>query len=83
MSNDHPVFTLSVGEQKFTISQRCPHREGRLDHGNVNQKRLTITCPLHHSVFCLKTGRQLAGPECGSITVCSSNNLPSKKGVVV
>jgi protein arginine N-methyltransferase 1 len=31
--------------------------------------RKTITCPLHHSTFCLETGEQLAGPTCGALDV--------------
>ncbi|MBA3486420.1 MAG: Rieske 2Fe-2S domain-containing protein [Lysobacter sp.] len=58
-----------VDGQSYRVSRRCPHREGRLDHGTVHVGRRTIACPLHRSVFSLETGEQLSGPACGHITV--------------
>jgi nitrite reductase/ring-hydroxylating ferredoxin subunit len=61
-------FILRVGGETWQLPRYCPHRGGRLDYGLVNTERLTIACPLHRSVFCLRTGRQLSGPPCGELT---------------
>jgi nitrite reductase (NADH) small subunit len=47
----------------------CPHRKGKLRFGRVNERRGTITCPLHYSTFDLRTGEQVSGPPCGSLEV--------------
>lgn len=63
------TFLLEVKDQLLEVSRYCPHRSGRLDHGKVNSKAGTITCPLHSSAFCLRTGAQISGPACGPIKV--------------
>ncbi|QKZ04543.1 MULTISPECIES: Rieske (2Fe-2S) protein [Pseudomonas] len=63
------TFNLVVADREYQVPHQCPHREGWLEHGMVNEGRRTITCPLHFSVFCLETGKQLGGPECGSLKV--------------
>jgi nitrite reductase/ring-hydroxylating ferredoxin subunit len=60
---------VSVADIEVVTQAECPHRKGRLRFGKVNPRRLTITCPLHHSTFDLRTGEQVSGPPCGSITV--------------
>lgn len=62
-------FVVEVAGQRFSVPQFCPHRGGRLVHGHVNASRKTIACPLHHSVFSLETGEQLAGPACAALRV--------------
>lgn len=69
MNESANYFTIILDNKPLLISRLCPHRKGRLDHGNINSKRRTIVCPLHNSVFCLKSGRQLSGPECGPISI--------------
>ncbi|CAB3647958.1 Rieske (2Fe-2S) protein [Achromobacter pestifer] len=64
-------FTLVLDGCRYRIPAHCPHRAGRLAHGHINQARMTITCPLHHSVFSLESGVQLAGPACGALSVRS------------
>lgn len=63
------TFELTIGEAHYCVPRFCPHRGGRLSHGVVNAERRTIRCPLHHSVFSLETGEQLAGPACGALAV--------------
>lgn len=63
------TIAVTLDGQDYQLPRHCPHRGGRLDYGDVNRARGTITCPLHRSVFCLKTGRHLNGPECGDLTV--------------
>ena len=62
-------FELVVGEQVLCVPRFCPHRGGRLVYGTVNARHKTIRCPLHHSVFSLETGQQLAGPACGPLAI--------------
>jgi protein arginine N-methyltransferase 1 len=62
-------FTIDVAGQQYCVPRFCPHRGGRLADGYINASRKTIACPLHHSVFSLETGDQLAGPACGRLCV--------------
>lgn len=69
------TFTLEVGGERYRVPRFCPHRGGRLAFGVINTKRRTIACPLHHSVFSLVTGEQLAGPPCGKLAVQKCREL--------
>ncbi|HWO67567.1 MAG TPA: Rieske (2Fe-2S) protein [Umezawaea sp.] len=66
---DADLLLVEVGEHRFLTQAACPHRKGRLLFGYVNDRRLRITCPLHHSTFDLTTGAQVAGPPCGDLKV--------------
>ncbi|MEU5692578.1 Rieske 2Fe-2S domain-containing protein [Actinosynnema sp. NPDC020468] len=63
------LVLVEAGGQRFLTEAECPHRKGRMLFGIVNERRLRITCPLHHSTFDLNTGEQVSGPECGSLRV--------------
>lgn len=71
-------FLLHTDDDVLRVPRHCPHRAGRLDHGHVNRQRMTLSCPLHHSVFCLRTGAQLSGPDCGPLALQqqASTGLP-------
>jgi nitrite reductase/ring-hydroxylating ferredoxin subunit len=60
---------VELGDIKVITQSQCPHRKGRLRFGTVNERRMTITCPLHYSTFDLRTGHQLSGPPCGTLRV--------------
>jgi nitrite reductase/ring-hydroxylating ferredoxin subunit len=64
-------FRVAIDHHEYVIPRSCPHRGGYLQYGEINVQRKTITCPLHHSVFCLQTGAQLHGPPCGSLSIRS------------
>jgi len=67
---DHSgTFTVTVDNQQYQVPHACPHRDGWLVHGTINEQRKSITCPLHFSVFSLETGEQLSGPPCGRLDV--------------
>lgn len=68
--NEDGFFILHSNGKSYRVPRHCPHRGGRLEHGDVNEKRGTLTCPLHRSVFRLADGKQLSGPECGLLSVC-------------
>ncbi len=89
MTNDHDyqeqgLFTIEHEGLCYHIPRYCPHRAGRLDHGNINIVAKTVSCPLHHSVFSLDTGEQISGPLCSTLEISMSkitNNLknPTEK----
>lgn len=60
---------VEAGGTRVLAQSECPHRRGRLRFGTVDPRRMSITCPLHHSTFDLRTGRQLSGPPCGPLRV--------------
>jgi len=66
-------FPVALDGERVCVPRFCPHRGGRLAHGDVNDKRKTIVCPLHRSVFSLETGQQLAGPACGPLAIQKAN----------
>jgi len=63
------TFRVILDGEELCVPRSCPHRGGRLDHGVVSARHRTISCPLHHSVFSLETGAQLAGPACGPLAI--------------
>ena len=66
-------FTIALDGEHVRVPRFCPHRGGRLAHGEVNARRKTIVCPLHRSMFSLETGQQLAGPACGPLAIQKAN----------
>ncbi|MBP2328750.1 nitrite reductase (NADH) small subunit [Kibdelosporangium banguiense] len=70
---------LELGDTSVIVQSRCPHRGGRLRFGVVNERRMTITCPLHHSTFDLRSGNQLSGPPCGSLRVRVAEDLTQQE----
>ena len=60
---------LHINGVYYSVPRYCPHRGGDLRYGYINYVKKTITCPLHRSCFSLETGRQISGPQCGSINV--------------
>lgn len=61
------AFDVIIDGKTYHIPNHCPHRHGWLIHGMVNERRKTITCPLHFSTFSLEDGRQISGPSCGPL----------------
>ncbi|TVP58299.1 MAG: Rieske (2Fe-2S) protein [Halomonadaceae bacterium] len=62
-------FLVRTGGKCYQVPRHCPHRGGRLDHGDVNHQWGTLVCPLHRSVFRLSDGEQISGPPCGPLLV--------------
>ena len=73
---DDETVHVEVGGKVYAIPSHCPHRKGKMVFAYVNERRLRITCPLHHSTFELETGCQVAGPECGSLQVVPLSPRP-------
>jgi nitrite reductase/ring-hydroxylating ferredoxin subunit len=62
-------FTVELDDGTYELPARCPHRLGYLSKGYVNQRRGILTCPLHYSKFCIRTGQRLSGPACTDLDV--------------
>lgn len=60
---------VRVAGREYVTDATCPHRKGRLVHGQVNARTLRISCPLHHSSFDLATGCPAGGPAEDALTV--------------
>jgi nitrite reductase/ring-hydroxylating ferredoxin subunit len=66
------TFVVEVEGQKLRVPIECPHRKGRLNHGYFRGH--CIVCPLHYSVFDLRTGKCLKGPADDDLVITSVNN---------
>lgn len=64
---------VNAGGRVFLVAGKCPHRDGLLLYGYVNEPKLRITCPLHRTTFDLVTGAVVAGP---SNAVLETEELP-------
>ena len=58
---DIAVFR-TADDQIFALSDRCPHKAGKLSQGIVHGH--AVTCPLHNWIIDLSTG-QAAAPDTG------------------
>lgn len=59
---DAAAVVYRRGDEVHAIAARCSHAGGPLQEGTVDPEALTVTCPWHQSVFCLRDGRALHGP---------------------
>ena len=57
---DVRVLLVRQGGEVRALANRCTHRGGPLDQGEVGDG--TITCPWHSSTFALKDGSVVSGP---------------------
>lgn len=71
VSSDESSETITVKFQgkKYLLPAACPHRGGKLYCGLINEKKGTITCPLHFSKFEITSGKFLSGAEAVSLQV--------------
>jgi nitrite reductase (NADH) small subunit len=72
-----PVCVISVGEEFFAISDRCPHMGARMSTGSLSgtlvaaapheyvygRAGLVIRCPWHGWEFDIESGRSLLEPD--------------------
>lgn len=58
--DDQPLVLARVAGQVYALGGICPHRQGRLANGWLEGE--AVVCPLHRSVFELRTGRVVRGP---------------------
>ncbi|MCF2149642.1 iron-containing redox enzyme family protein [Desmonostoc muscorum LEGE 12446] len=62
VDNYSEYFPVDLKEKKYLLPKKCPHREGRMYCGSINENSGTIICPLHFSKFDIATGQVLSGP---------------------
>ncbi len=67
--NEDDWFLVHHAGRDYRVPRYCPHRGGRLDHGEVDESNGRIICPLHYSAFRLSDGVQVAGPACSHLRV--------------
>ena len=60
----HRLALANVGGSFFAVDNECPHRGGSLGDGSINTQRSewALDCPLHGSVFDVRTGEVLNPP---------------------
>jgi nitrite reductase/ring-hydroxylating ferredoxin subunit len=66
MANGTPVAVFHIGAEYYAIDARCTHVGGPLDRGMVQDGH--VTCPLHGSMFDVKTGKVLRGPAARDVS---------------
>lgn len=55
-----PIALFKVGDEVLAIGDTCPHQEGPLSEGAVENGQ--VTCPWHGARFDLKTGLCVGPP---------------------
>lgn len=55
--NGEVVAVVNCGGEFYAINNICSHAYSELAEGEVDTDECTIECPLHGSLFSLKTGR--------------------------
>lgn len=62
------IAIFRVSGELFAIGDECPHqRTGKLSEGWLDGT--VIECPLHQACFDLRTGRNVAPPDCASARI--------------
>jgi 3-phenylpropionate/trans-cinnamate dioxygenase ferredoxin subunit len=60
---DYDVGVFNVDGTIFAIDNACPHVDGPLHGGKVNNAACTVTCPLHGREFSLVDGTEGYGRQ--------------------
>lgn len=60
----HQLALANMEGSFFAVDNECPHRGGSLGDGSINTRRSewALDCPLHGSVFDVRTGEVLNPP---------------------
>jgi 3-phenylpropionate/trans-cinnamate dioxygenase ferredoxin subunit len=66
---DHHVALVNVDGHFYAVDNKCPHRGGWLGEGELNLDwgEWALECPLHGSVFDVRTGEVLNPPATDGI----------------
>jgi nitrite reductase/ring-hydroxylating ferredoxin subunit len=77
LDDETDLLVLRRGEEVLVVSNRCTHQGTPLHRGRLHAagNLVTITCPLHGSLFSLTDGRVLRGP--------ATSRLPSYEARVI
>lgn len=55
--NGHPVAIFHVGGAFYALDDTCSHAQASLGEGEVDSDEACVECPLHGSLFDLRTGK--------------------------
>jgi len=67
-ASEELILVEAAGRRVLTYAT-CPHRQGLLRFAHLDEQRLRLRCPLHHSTFDLADGSRVGGPACASIRI--------------
>jgi nitrite reductase/ring-hydroxylating ferredoxin subunit len=56
------LLLFRSGARIHALANRCSHRGGPLNEGEIDDAAPSVTCPWHASTFNLETGEVLRGP---------------------
>jgi nitrite reductase (NADH) small subunit len=51
------IAITQVGESYFAFENECPHAQGPLSEGHIDEQTLEVTCPYHSWRFSIEDGR--------------------------
>ncbi len=57
MLGEVPVAVFNVDGEFFAVDDTCTHAEASLSEGEVYPEECAVECPLHGSLFDLRTGQ--------------------------
>ncbi|NJM08000.1 non-heme iron oxygenase ferredoxin subunit [Candidatus Gracilibacteria bacterium] len=52
----HPIAVFRVGDELYAIDDTCSHAEASLSAGEFDADELCVECPLHGSLFDVRSG---------------------------
>lgn len=52
-----PVAVFRVGDELYALDDTCSHAEASLSAGEVDADEMCVECPLHGSLFDLRSGQ--------------------------
>ena len=59
---DEQILIACVSGQYYAIQNKCSHKGGWLDQGELHIDSCEVMCPLHDACFDLRTGEPTAEP---------------------
>lgn len=57
LAGREPIAVFRIGEELFAIDDTCSHADASLCEGDLDVDEACIECPLHGSLFDLRTGK--------------------------
>ena len=64
-----PIAIFNCDGEFYALDDTCSHAEASLSEGELDLSRCAIECPLHGSVFDLRTGKPLSFPATEPVAV--------------
>jgi 3-phenylpropionate/trans-cinnamate dioxygenase ferredoxin subunit len=64
----HPIAVFRVGDAWYAIDDTCSHAEASLSMGEFDADELCVECPLHGSLFDVRSGAPRTLPAFEPVT---------------